>query len=423
MDDACWFRRRNYLHFDSPVSFKKAEKLVTNPQTVSRHSFYPLISYTIDSTKISKDKVTNQITKEPKKRPISYPAHKDGHIYSYYSKLISQHYEEKVNTVQLSESILAFRQLGKSNISFAKEAFDTIKEMGNCSVVALDIKSFFDTLDHKMLKEKWSKIISASSLPADHYSIYKSITQYSIVDKHRLYEELGISKNNPKKSRHRLCLPNEFRETVRKKGLVATNRAGKGIPQGTPISALLSNIYMIDFDILMNEVVSEQGGKYFRYCDDMLFITPTAYRDDVAGFVQSEIIKLGLSIQTKKTERRTFSITPTGLQSDKPLQYLGFTFDGERILIRSSSLSRYSRKMKGGVKLAKKTMEKKNKERTEKNLPEKGIYKKNLYERYSHLGKTNFITYGHRAAKEMNSFHIKRQLSPLWKRLKDEIEK
>ncbi|MDN3554393.1 antiviral reverse transcriptase Drt2 [Halomonas maura] len=422
-EDACWFRKRNYLHFDSPIGFAKAEQLVTNPQKVSQHSFYPLISYSIDSVKISKDKATKNIQKKPKKRPISYPSHKDGHIYSYYSKIIAQRYEEEIKKAQISESVLAFRQLGKSNIDFAKEAFDTIKRMGDCSVVALDITAFFDTLDHKILKEKWSKTLGINSLPEDHYSIYKSITKFSIVSKERLYEELGISKNNPKKNRHRLCSPSEFREKVRKKVLVKTNKTGKGIPQGTPISALLSNIYMIDFDTLMQEAVSEQGGKYFRYCDDMLFITPVQCRDEVAGFVQSEINKLELSIQPTKTERRTFITTPTGQQSDKPLQYLGFTFDGERILIRSSSLSRYSRKVKGGVKLAKSTMKKRNKERIDKGMPEESIYKKKLYERYSHLGKTNFITYGHRAASKMNSIHIRRQLKPLWKRLQEEIEK
>lgn len=422
-DDACWFKIRGYLHFDSPVGYRKAEELVISPLKVAQHSFYPLIGYVIDSVKIKKDKATKCVQKKIKKRPVSYPAHKDGHIYSYYSKIISGLYEEELKKVHVSDSVFAFRQLGKSNIDFAKEAFDAIKKMGDCSVVALDITAFFDSLDHKILKQKWEKILGCGSLPDDHYAIYKSITKFSIVNKERVYQELGISKNNPKKNRRRLCTPSEFREKIRKNGLVKTNKTGKGIPQGTPISAMLSNIYMIDFDILMQEVVSEQGGKYFRYCDDMLFITPATYRDDVAGFVQSEINKLGLTIQPEKTERRTFVATPMGQKSDKPIQYLGFTFDGERILIRSSSLSRYSKKVKGGVKLAKNTMEKRNKKRIEKGVPEEGIYKKKIYERYSHLGKRNFITYGHKAAKIMNSKHIKKQLKPLWQRLQDEIDK
>jgi retron-type reverse transcriptase len=52
-----------------------------------------------------------------------------------------------------------------------------------------------------------------------------------------------------------------------------------GIPQGSPISALLSNIYMFSFDKHMKNYVDSIGGKYFRYCDDMLLIVPSEYRD------------------------------------------------------------------------------------------------------------------------------------------------
>ncbi|TOH44391.1 hypothetical protein CGI79_25115, partial [Vibrio parahaemolyticus] len=54
----------------------------------------------------------------------------------------------------------------------------------------------------------------------------------------------------------------------------------------------------------------------------------------------------------------------------KPLQYLGFLFDGHSIFLRSTALARYSEKMKGGVKLAKKTMEKENRIRKSKGEPE-----------------------------------------------------
>lgn len=58
-----------------------------------------------------------------------------------------------------------------------------------------------------------------------------------------------------------------------KMDLIKTHQDSKGIPQGTPISALLSNIYMVDFDLKAKEIIDRLGGKYYRYCDDMLFIT------------------------------------------------------------------------------------------------------------------------------------------------------
>ncbi|TOP03304.1 hypothetical protein CGH26_24285, partial [Vibrio parahaemolyticus] len=101
-----------------------------------------------------------------------------------------------------------------------------------------------------------------------------------------------------------------------------------------------------------------------------------------------------------------------------------FLFDGHSIFLRSTALARYSEKMKGGVKLAKKTMEKENRIRKSKGEPEQDqLYKRKLHRLYSYRGRRNFLSYGYRAAKIMNSKNIKRQLKPLWQRLQDEISK
>lgn len=55
--------------------------------------------------------------------------------------------------------------------------------------------------------------------------------------------------------------------------------------------------------------------------------------------------------------------------------------------------------------------------------PERALFKRKLYSRYTHLGKRNFITYGIRAANKMESYSIRRQLKPLFKRFNDEINK
>jgi hypothetical protein len=152
-------------------------------------------------------------------------------------------------------------------------------------------------------------------------------------------------------------------------------------------------------------------------------IVPTEKRDEIEGEVQKEIQKLGISINTDKTERRTFTVT-AGIQSaDKPLQYLGFTFDGQRVLIRSAALARYSERMKSGVKMAKATMRKRNSARLTRGEDQKPLFKRQLYLRYSHLGKRNFLRYGFRASETLSSGAIKKQLKPLWSRLQKEIEK
>ncbi|GGB01988.1 antiviral reverse transcriptase Drt2 [Agarivorans gilvus] len=418
-----WYRRRGYLHFDLPIAYKNAYKLVTNPALVLTHAFFPLINYSVISKKINRDKNTKKIDYATKERPIAYSSHVDSHIYAYYASLLSELYEQRLRSSGLDKNVLAFRGLGKSNIDFAFEAFQQIKAMGECSAVALDFSKFFDTLDHALLKKSWADLLGESKLPPDHFNVFRSLTKFSKVDKFKLYQEFSISTNNPKNGRFRVCSARDFRERVRKKNLIITNPHPYGIPQGSPISALLSNIYMFNFDLEMKKYMNIHGGKYYRYCDDMLFIVPTPLRDKVAGYARQEVDKLKVSINPNKTELRTFYFKDGVLNSDRMLQYLGFMFDGEDTYIRSASLARYSEKMKKGIRLAKKTMKKYNSIRASKGLPKRNLYKRKLYSRYTHLGGRNFITYGLRAAKTMQSKTIKRQLKPLWRRFNDELEK
>lgn len=421
MDVNHWYRNRRYLHFDVPVGIKKASKIVLNPISVQTHSFFPFLSYQISSRKIFKNNGT--IKYKDKNRPIAFASHVDSHIYAYYSQLLSNAYEKNIVHEELDEVVLAFRKLGKSNIDFAYDAFENIKSRGECSALAFDITGFFDNLDHDVLKDNWCTLIGLKKLPADHFAVFKSITKFSQVDRSDLYRELGFSTNNPPKDRRRICDPKDFRSIVRAKGLIKTNIKSKGIPQGSPISAFLSNLYMFDFDKKITAAVEEQGGTYVRYCDDMLFIVPSQWRNSVAELVRKEINKLKIDINPRKTEIRDFRIEKGKLKADKPLQYLGFLFDGNQITLRSASLARYSERMRRGVALAKKTKIKFNRLRTKNGKSTSKLYRQKLYSTYSHLGKRNFVRYGYRAAEKMSSRAIKRQLKPLWKRLVQEIHK
>ncbi|ELQ6046719.1 hypothetical protein R2200_002337 [Cronobacter malonaticus] len=421
-----WFRKRGYLHFDKPISLEHALDIVTNPNTVATHSFLPFINFTSTTYKAHKDKLTRKIIKTPKPREIAYSSHVDSHIYSYYAAILSELYENELVKYGITKNVLAFRSLNKSNIEFASEAFKEITIRGNCSAVALDLTKFFDTLNHALLKDAWCRLLATDKLPDDHYAVFKSITNFSKVEKEKLYDLMKIPKNNAKhtkKTRKQICSFEDFRNKVRKGKLIIPNKDIKAIPQGSPISALLSNIYMLNFDIEMKEYVTSLGGEYFRYCDDMLFILPSEEKDNVAGIAEQKLLKLKVSLNVKKTEIREFSVTPTRIKCDKPLQYLGFIFDGHNIYLRSSSLSRYSDRMKRGVKLAKATMKRKNKIRKTKGLPNKELFKEKVYARYAHVGKRNFLTYGYRASRIMNSNSIRKQLKPLWERLQKEIHK
>lgn len=423
-----WWKNRTYLHFDSPITTKNLTKirpLIENPSWVSSHAFFPFLDFEIKSELLSK--TSGKLKQVTKTRPISYSSHIDSCIYAYYSTVLSESYEKYLVKKNLGDSVLAFRaNLGKCNIEFAGKAFNLIESTGACQVIALDIKSFFSELDHTILKQSWINTMGfQDSMPSDHYAVFKSITKYSSVNKQEAYKACDVSVHNPWNGRNRICSPMDFRTKVRGGGFIRRNNASKGIPQGSPVSAVLSNIYLSGFDEFASKLLKNLGGDYLRYCDDMLLIVPENESVDITLLqkeVSTKLESYKVRINQKKTVVRKFRVGSKGLCCDHPLQYLGFVFDGKKIILRSASLSRFSLKMKNGVKLAKKSQKRINDKRVDQGKTTYPLFKKTLYSRYSYIGRRNFISYGFRAAKIMNSKSIRKQLKPLWKRLQLEID-
>ena len=419
MDELPWYKSRKYLHFDRPVGQKAAFDYVSSPQKVAAHSFYPFITYTSVILKYRLDNDRGVFVKNPKPRPISYSAHLDSHIYSYYCFVLSQLYEKELVRHGLHTSILAFRSIdGKSNIHFANDAFCEIKSKGECCVLAFDVEKFFDRLEHSRLKGAWAKLLGGGKLPTDHFAVFKAITKSSRVDKAALYSRLGISIHNPRVEDKRLCSAKRFRDDVRGGGLIATNPELRGIPQGSPISALLSNIYMLEFDLALLSKLSLTESVFYRYCDDILIICDSEKENEIYEFVNDEIRKLGLNLQEKKTEVRQFKFDAAGkLRSDKPVHYLGFSFDGQREHIRSSSITRYYKKLRRRIWVSKKAMVRCNELRAARGEPPRELFLRTIYRGYSYLGRRNFISYGFKAADIMESQSIRKQLRSHWKKL------
>ncbi|MCD4733786.1 reverse transcriptase/maturase family protein [bacterium] len=354
-----WFRERNYRHFDYPLkedskirtegnSKEKLTDYVANPNNIYRHSFLPFISTIIETKRYKKEKC--KVGK--KKRPISYASHLDSHIYAYYAFLLNKNYEVFLAKNDFNKSVLAYRRFEerKCNIHFARDAFRAIKIKGECSVIALDVSGFFDNINHSLLKKFWCRVQGVEKLSADHYAIYKSITRYSHVDLDCLKNFSDILERERWES---YCSSKQFREYIRGNGLVRTNINGVGIPQGSPISALLSNIYMIEFDERVYEYAKVHDITYFRYSDDILLICPPNIATYAEKYTSSLLNEYGLDLSTSKTTRSHFHVDSNNKQyADKPIQYLGFTYDGRNALIRSSTFSRFHQKMKKGVRQA-----------------------------------------------------------------------
>lgn len=435
-----WFKRRGYPHFDRPLDADQAVELATDPDGVAKRSFLPFLAFDINQRRYKKqDDGTRAIS--IKRRPVAFVSHADAAIFSYYAHLLKQPYEAALAERVLGEHVLAYRRFDppKCNIHFANEAFAEIERRGECVAVALDIEKFFDTIPHDALKRLWALMLGSGDLPPDHYAVFKAVTRWAKADREKVFKALGIGRRKSENWKHpeTLCSPREFREKIRGAGLIEQGfevKYGKpvGIPQGSPISAVLSNLVMLDADTAVAAAASTHGVYYRRYSDDILLVGAEEGVAVVESVFKDEMRDLDLEVNDAKTKRAIFSPTGDGLmEASEPLQYLGFVFDGKRIVVRPQTIAKFVQRMKRGVASAK---------RAAKSASSRGgsrkLRRQELYARYSHLGPTrsmlersptsnlrnNFYTYAKRSGTEMNRDEIKRQLRRHWTRLNAEIK-
>jgi hypothetical protein len=453
------YKHRSYLHFDVPFAspaaawdfvcdFKEGILYGSPPR---KHGFHPFIGFTLSTLKIQREdkpgipRRLRRIIYKNKLRPIKIASHKDAAIYSYYGKTLSDLYETRLADLNLTEVPTAFRKIpgGKSNIDHAKEIFDFVEQNRPCVALAFDVEKFFDTLSHRKLRAAWADVLGCDRLPPDHYRVYRSLTRFAWVSRKAAYDEFGISEHNPKlrepnPRRSRICSPEEFRQHIREAGLIQHNpESDKGIPQGSPMSAVLSNIYMLPVDRIMHTWATSLGGLYRRYCDDIIVVIPPEHTEATEHLMHALIGHECLRLNTGKTERVVFG-GPIGsvAAEDKKLQYLGFTFDGGTIRLRQSSLDRYYGKMRNGVNQAVKCQGKQIRKagyqrlKTRKLLlkyshqvrRQRGDKRLLLEDRRKYLSKrSNFISYGLRASKKLDSSAIRNQIRAHWGKLWKQI--
>lgn len=86
------------------------------------------------------------------------------------------------------------------------------------------------------------------------------------------------------------------------------------------------------------------------------------------------------------------------------LQYLGFTFDGQKIFIRQKSIRNFYNKMRKSVRRQISSC-------AAKGVRAEDLHKRVLVGRFTHWGDArNFVQYAYRASKEMDAPEIKHQL-------------
>lgn len=357
------FKNKYYKHIDEVPNISEVIPKITNNEYIEKHGFYPFIGTRIIYKKYSKD--ISAITEKhwhPKIRNIKYASHLDSLIYQWYSHLLNEKYNKYCTDNGFSHCSVAYRTCfsGKSSINFAKEFIDAIKKCNECYIIVSDFHQFFDKIDHGILKNNINKVMGFSKMPDDWYKVYKSMTKYCYISKESIEKKLIEEKLETKKSLKSLTCyfqniswkdaKSYFIEEIKEN----INKNGYGIPQGSPLSGIFSNVFMIDFDKKMNDYVKIHNGFYMRYCDDIAIVIPTNAVSNIEQ-IWDEVIKYkseltGLEINKQKTCCYIFRNNKIeSLHSELELfkespdwvSYLGFTFDGKFVKFRDKTIIKY----------------------------------------------------------------------------------
>jgi hypothetical protein len=483
-----WYKTKRYPHIGLPLGKRDARpaiRKITDPDFVARYAFLPFIHRVQTTRKYRrvqdelghrlKDRVAGK-----KERELYYAAPFDYNIFSYYASLINNRYESELSQLGLQDVVLAYRKVphpehkrNQCNIDFANTVFNTIRSSSEVelSVIALDISAFFDNLDHSILKGAWKKVFDfAGSLPADHYRVFKAITQFWSIREKRLFKRFkdqiivrqkgGAMRRKPiakmeylrKEGAVAFCEEKEFLRASEKQ-FTDANRYRKdedgkrhlrtyGIPQGSPISAILANLYLLDFDVAMESYVSSIDGRYWRYSDDILLLVPTLYEKDVVTQLDQLLDQSKLKVNHSKDQmyrfrtglhgKECFEVRDGYEQKKGALQYLGFEFDGRYTRLRPQSLSSFYRKMKRSIRrgryyanhIRNETRGKIFKGRLYKRFTVKGAERRRIYQRSKEdpakFEKTarydwgNFLTYALMADRIVTNSKIKSQIKKAW---------
>ena len=339
-----------YAHFDLRVSLSmpSIRKYVMDRTKIVTHSFYPFIHFEKKNSRYGK--------KGPKKpRELYYCSHLDRCVYQRYAFLLNYQYSIWACENNIDDVAIAYRDnLGKNNIDFAKDAFDAIRSFPQCFIFVGDFTNFFDNLEHQYLKKMMCEVLGVERLPQDYFSVFKNITRFSSWDWKDIVKAAGenIAERGVRKkinSKETVLTKEQFQKNKKD---IKKNISGVGVPQGSPISAVLSNIYMIKFDKDIKRYVICKGGIYMRYSDDFIIVLPYERDAEIADFTSYifsyvESMKGLIDLQKEKTSCYTYK-DEVVYEGDQPssINYLGFLFDGKSIRIRPRAITKYYYRMR-----------------------------------------------------------------------------
>lgn len=155
----------------------------------------------------------------------------------------------------------------------------------------IDIKDFFGSISPALMERNLKKLYQFSTIDNKiHIETYlKNISPQK--------NDFGFNEWNPRNSRSLVRSYEEVLETILKIGFLNNK-----LPQGSPLSPILSNLYMIPYDYEISKYTRDNKLIYTRYADDMIFSSKINFdKRKVISKIENLLNSSGLSINHSKT--------------------------------------------------------------------------------------------------------------------------
>ena len=163
--------------------------------------------------------------------------------------------------------------------------------------IKVDIKTFFPSIDHEILKKLLHQKIS------DHVAL-------NLIDK--AIRQTTVSPDDKDRTKYANT---------------------KGVPQGLSISGLLASIYLSHID---KKYISSSSYHYYRFVDDILILCNEDESEAIRNEIAIDMQDIGLEIHEFGNDEKKSSY---GKIADG-FQFLGYKFIGDRITVRESSVDK-----------------------------------------------------------------------------------